>query len=214
MFVTFEKLSTASIAVVVGAVFCLLCVVLWYGYPLQQRWRHGDGMEASHLLYPLGMGTMETEKENGEEKLSDQVKEVLVEARMVLPGAQALLGFQFINIWLGGFDSMSQSMKLTHLASLCSVAVSTVLLMLPAAYHRIAARGEDSEEFVRFAGRMLLIAMVFLAVGVCGDFLVIAVKIQLSMAASISLSAAMLAVFLGLWFGYTTWKRAKLSHVR
>jgi hypothetical protein len=131
---------------------------------------------------------------------------------MVLPGAQALLGFQFINIWLEGFDTISQNMKLAHLASLCAVAVSTILLMMmPAAYHRIAVAGEDTQQFVSLAGRMLLTAMVFLAVGVCGDFLVIAVKLKFSLTVSSAMSTALLAVFLGLWFGYTLWKRAQVA---
>ncbi|ABF39012.1 hypothetical protein Acid345_0007 [Candidatus Koribacter versatilis Ellin345] len=131
---------------------------------------------------------------------------------MVLPGAQALLGFQFINVWLGGFDTISQHAKLTHLASLCSVAIATILLVLPAAYHRIAEAGEDTANFVRFAGRMLLTAMVFLALGICGDFFVIAEKLQFSIIASTAMSGGMLALFLGLWFGYTSWKRMQIAH--
>ncbi len=214
MVVTFWRLGTEAIAIGAGLSSCLLCIGLWYGYPMLERWRKDHAFRLSHLLYPIGREFMESSKGNPEEqqkKISNEVKEVLVEARMVLPGAQALLGFQFINIWLSGFDTMPQSMKLAHLASLCSVAVSTVLLMLPPAYHRIAEAGDDNEEFVRFAGKMLLTAMVFLAVGVCGDFLVIARKVQFSMAASIALSAGMLAIFLGLWFGYTSWKRAQIA---
>ena len=210
MLVTFRKLSTPAGAIAAAAISCLICVALWYGYPLLERSRQGRGISMRRLFYPIPRNAMkDAEEEKQETKIGDEVKEVLVESRMVLPGAQALLGFQFINIWLTGFDSLPESMKLAHLASLCAVAVSTILLMLPPAYHRIVETGDDTRAFVRFAGRMLLAAMVFLAIGVCGDFLVIAVKVQLSMAASIALSGGMLAVFLGLWFGYTGWKRAQ-----
>lgn len=209
MLVTVRLVSTNNVAIAAALLSCSLCVVLWYGFPLLQRWRR----QHSFSLFPVTEVTMQkSESLNSSEKVSREVKEVLLEARMVLPGAQALLGFQFINFWLEGFNLIPQSMKLTHFASLCSVAVSTILLMLPAAYHRIAEAGEDTQHFVRFAGRMLLIAMVFLAVGICGDFLVIAVKLQFSLSASVAMSSAMLAVFLGLWFGYTLWKRARLAH--
>jgi DMSO reductase anchor subunit len=206
LFVSFQKLTALSTAIAAGASACVICIALWYGYPLLERWRKSGHFELRRLLYPISKEDMGAEKQ-GEQKITDQVKEVLVESRMVLPGAQALLGFQFINIWLSGFDTISQAMKLVHLASLCSVAVSTVLLMLAPAYHRIVETGDDTREFVQFAGRMLLTAMVFLAVGVCGDFMVIAAKLELPMSVSVGLSVAMLVVFLGLWFGYTGWKR-------
>jgi Ca2+/Na+ antiporter len=209
MLITVRQLGTENAAIAAAAISCLFCVLLWYAFPLLERWRK----KHSFSLFPVTEASMEKpEPGNSKEKLSGEVKEVLLEARMVLPGAQALLGFQFINIWLEGFNTISRPMKLTHFGSLCSVAVSTILLMMPAAYHRIAEAGEDTQQFVRFAGRMLLTAMVFLAIGICGDFLVVAVKLEFSVAASIAMSAGLLAVFLGLWFGYTSWKRAQISH--
>jgi hypothetical protein len=210
MLVTLHKLSTPAIANAAAVGSFVLCVLCWYGYPLQVRWRKQHGIGLGKLLYPTREQTMSKQQSSSaEENVTREVKEVLLEARMVLPGAQALLGFQFINIWLEGFDRLPQDIKLTHLASLCAVAVSTILLMMPAAYHRLAEAGEDTQQLVRVAGRLLLAAMVFLAVGVCGDLMVIAVKVQLPMAASIALSVAMFALFLGLWFGYTLWKRAR-----
>jgi DMSO reductase anchor subunit len=211
MLVTVHHLSTANTSIAAALISCLLCLVLWYGFPLFERWRK----KHSFSLFPVTEVSMEKpQARDSAEMLSGEVKEVLLEARMVLPGAQALLGFQFINVWLEGFNSISQPMKLAHFASLCSVAVSTILLMMPAAYHRIAEAGEDTRQFVTFAGRMLLVAMVFLAVGICGDFLVVAVKLQFSLAASVAMSSVLLAVFLGLWFGYTLWKRAQLAKMK
>jgi Ca2+/Na+ antiporter len=209
MLVTLHQLSTENIAIAGAPLSCLLCVLLWYGFPLLQRWRKNH----SFSLLPAAEASMEKpESGNDSQKLTSEVKEVLLEARMVLPGAQALLGFQFINIWLEGFNAISHGMKLAHFVSLCAVAVSTILLMMPASYHRIAEAGNDTPEFVRFAGRMLLTAMVFLAVGICGDFLVVAVKLEFSLAVSLAMSAGLLAVFLGLWFGYTGWRRAQIKH--
>ena len=47
-----------------------------------------------------------------------------------------------------------------------------------AAYHRIVERGDDSEEFHNFAGRILLLAMFFLGLGLAGDFFVVVQKIS------------------------------------
>lgn len=207
MLVTLCQLSGPNTAIAAALLSGLACVVLWYAFPLWERWRRRHSLS----LFPAAEVFMEkSESQSPSQRLTGEVKEVLLEARMVLPGAQALLGFQFINIWLEGFNAISHAMKVAHFASLCSVAVSTALLMMPASYHRIAESGEDTPEFVRFAGRMLLTAMVFLAVGICGDFLVVAVKLEFSLNASLAMSCGLLAVFLGLWFGYTGWKRAQV----
>jgi len=81
--------------------------------------------------------------------------------------------------------------------------------MTPAAYHRIVERGEESEHFERFASRAVLSAMVPLALGLCGDFYVVLLKVTGSVEVSLLLSAAMLAAIYGLWFGYTTFKRTQ-----
>ena len=61
---------------------------------------------------------------------------------MVLPGAQALLGFQLITIFMEGFDKLPNSSKFIHIGSLVLIALTMILLMSPAAYHRIAEQGD------------------------------------------------------------------------
>ena len=62
----------------------------------------------------------------------DQAKNALDEARMVLPGIQALFGFQLIAIFNDGFDTkLSSSEQDLHLAAISLVAVAVVLIMAP-----------------------------------------------------------------------------------
>jgi hypothetical protein len=145
------------------------------------------------------------------ETLSDNIKHVLTEARMVLPGAQALLGFQFVTILLDDFDRLPQSSKQVHLISLLATALSTVLLMTPAAQHRIVEKGANTEEFHRLAGRFVLMAMVPLAVGIAGDFFVVMRKVTSSVALATTSATALLAVSYGFWFGYTLYRRSEPS---
>jgi len=42
---------------------------------------------------------------------------------MVLPGAQALLGFQFITVFMQSYDRLPSSVKYVHLASLSATAL-------------------------------------------------------------------------------------------
>src|SRR5579885_1158371 len=142
--------------------------------------------------------------------LHDKIRHVLTEARMVLPGAQALLGFQFVTLLMGDFDRLPASSKYVHLASLLSIALSTILLMTPAAHHRVVEKGENTEAFHRFASRFVLAALIPLALGVCGDFFVVARKATGSLAISFSVTASLFCVFFGLWFGLTLHRRIRM----
>ncbi len=49
--------------------------------------------------------------EEQETDLTTRVKQVLIECRVVLPGAQALLGFQLIIMWMTAFYKIPQVME-------------------------------------------------------------------------------------------------------
>lgn len=136
-----------------------------------------------------------------------KVEQVLTETRMVLPGVQALLGFQLASMLVDGFDKLPESSKYVHLASLGCIALAAILLMTPAAYHRIVEDGEDTEPFFRFASRMVLAAMVPLALGIAGDFYVVVAKVAASPPFGIAAAVLALVLFYSLWFGFMLWRR-------
>ena len=112
--------------------------------------------------------TAEEEKVTGHTPLHDKIRQVLTESRVIIPGNQALLGFQFATVLQTGFKELNPWLKWIHLASLSLIALSTVLLLTPAAYHRIVERGEETEHFYRVAHIMVLCSLPPLAVGICG----------------------------------------------
>jgi len=139
--------------------------------------------------------------------LDEKIKTALIECRMVLPGAQALLGFQLVTFLEPGFAPLPQAEKLMHVFSLLAVGISTVLLMSPAAFHRIAEAGENTDRMYRFSARMLLWAMFFLGVGIAADFAMVLYTVTDSYAIAGAISGALLAFYFALWFGYTYAKR-------
>ena len=54
-----------------------------------------------------------------------------------------------------------------------SVALSVALLITPAALHRIVWAGEDTEAVLAIGGRVTLLALLPLAMGMAGDFYVV-----------------------------------------
>ncbi len=68
--------------------------------------------------------------------LQDGVTNALEEIRMVLPGLQALFGFQLICIFNAEFGKLSSPDKLCNWLALLLSVISATLLMTPAAYDR------------------------------------------------------------------------------
>lgn len=167
-----------------GIGFCLVAFVFWYGIEL---------VHLTKRTRPLSSGNDE------ESELEDRIDYVLTEARVVLPGVQALFGFQLIVILTESFDALPDSSVLVHLAALAAIALSAVLLIAPAAHHRIVFGGEDSEEFLPIASGYLLGATVFLALGMAADCYVIVAKVLGSSTSGIVAAAVTAVVCLGLW---------------
>ncbi|MFL5311070.1 MAG: DUF6328 family protein [Myxococcales bacterium] len=178
-------------ALALGIAGFAVALALWYGIALV------FGHRSPH------------EEEGGEMKLEDKITQVLTEARVVLPGAQALLGFQLAMTLMQGYESLPGSSKDMHLAATCAIAVTVVFLMAPPAYHRIVEGGEDTERFHRFASWMVLAAMVTLPAGFAADLWIVVRKQLGSVTAANVSAAATLIFFYGLWFGAMLALRAR-----
>jgi hypothetical protein len=86
--------------------------------------------------------------------------------------------------------------------------------MTPAAYHRIVERGEETEHFHGFAGRMVVASLVPLALGVGGALYVVVQKVTGSLLVSVVAAVVALAVFYEFWFGITIYRRIQRRHER
>ncbi len=189
-----------GLGLIAGVLAGAVALVFWYG--IEYARRQVDGR--AHMKKHESLNNAEPLKDV---TLVDKVDHVLTEARVVLPGAQALLGFQFIAVLAEGFDSLSITAKYLHLISLALIALSTVLLMTPAAYHRIVEEGEDTEHFHQLAGKFVLAAMAVLALGIILNFYIVVQKVTTSISFALISAVVMLFIFYGLWFGYTLYRR-------
>jgi hypothetical protein len=133
-------------------------------------------------------------------KLPDRITHVLTELRTVLPGAQALLGFGLAVTLVEPFAALPRSSQLVHLGALGCETLAVVALVLPAAFHRIVERGEETERMVRLAGGLLLAGMALVAAGLSLDLYVVARKVLHDPTPAAVTAAAAGAAFLALWF--------------
>jgi hypothetical protein len=89
--------------------------------------------------------------------------------------------------------------------------MATGLVMTPAAYHRPVEPGTISERFVSLPTRLLLRAMITLAVGLSLDFFAVASAVLHDLTVGIALGVSPFAVFLGFWFVLPLWWRPDSS---
>jgi hypothetical protein len=136
------------------------------------------------------------------QSLGDQVSSIEQEARMVLPGVQALFGFQLMVVFNSGFkQSLSSLEQVFHLISLLLVAISAVLVVAPAAYHR-QANHQISLHFIALSSHFLAWALAPLALGTCIDIFLVSKVIVHSNFISGIITGIVSGIYCWTWFIY------------
>lgn len=129
------------------------------------------------------------------------------ECRMVLPGIQAIFGFQLIAVFNQRFaEDLPDFAQYLHFASLTLVALAAALVMTPAAYHRITGIRRVSLHYLALSSRFLLASMLVLAVGLSLDYFVVGWLVFRTLAVAVP-AALLLGIFTLLWFGYPMSRR-------
>ena len=177
-----------------GAAVALAAMLCWFGPALLRR---------------KPAKPRDDEMASTKERISD----LLTESRIVLPGVQALLGFQFASYLTQAFEQLSPAAKAVNTASLLCLVLAMVLLMTLAPYHRLVEGGEDTERYERIAERLVLAALPPLALGVAGDVFVVTQLVFGSLAGAIA-AIGCASGMAGLWFGLPLLAVRRDSHQR
>jgi Family of unknown function (DUF6328) len=207
VYIPADAISGRATGIGFGLSAAILGCLFWYGPVVLRGAREGQ---------PTGGNSVRERKKEegiGHTPVHDRIRQVLTEARVIIPGNQALLGFQFAVVLQRGFSELAPWLKWIHLASLSLIVVSTIILLTPAAYHRIVENGEETERFYRLAHVMVLCSLAPLALGVCGDFFIVVYKLTDRFDFSLSAVAIMLLAFAAMWFGYPWLRRNHPRHL-
>ena len=204
LFIGIERVWGAGAGVAAGAGFGGLALFAWYGWATMRK--------ASVGRKERQMTAMQRD-DSEKMPLHSKIEQMLTEARVVLPGAQALLGFQLAIILTQAFEKLPPTSRAMHAVSLGLVALTVILLMAPAAYHRIVYAGEDAPEFHKTGSILVTAATVPLALGMSADLFVVMAKIAGSGAAAL-IAALALAGFVGLWHVYPAVRRGVIRPAR
>jgi len=113
LFITGERIFGFSAGVAAGCFFALLALGCWYGLQYLRRLQTGHKEGAISARQQTVMETT---------PLDERITQMLTEARVVLPGVQALLGFQLASVISQSFERLPASSKTVHAASLGCIA--------------------------------------------------------------------------------------------
>ncbi len=119
---------------------------------------------------------------------------------MVLPGLQALFGFQLIAVFNERFEKIGEQARLIHLCSLLLVALSIVCVMAPAAFHRIAERGWVSRVLINLTSNFLTMGMVLLMLALTLEVGLIATLVLANPSLGGAIGAALFLMLAVCWF--------------
>ena len=149
------------------------------------------------------------------EELDKRAQNAIEEARMVLPGIQALFGFQLIAVFNQRFPQIPAGQQLLHYV--CASArrrVAIGLIMAPAAYHRIAEQHSVSRFFIQLASFMIAVSMLPLLTALCFEIYILGHLVLDNDQASFWIAVAMAAFLAALWYVMPFTARAIVSHRR
>jgi hypothetical protein len=137
--------------------------------------------------------------ESPKERVDRELRELLEEIRVILPGVELLLGFLII-LPFTAQDAISGFEQALYLASLLATSIGLALLVSPTIYHRIHFRDVDKEDLIFLANRLVIVASALVALGVAlAVYLVVQTLLGGALAALVAAGNAL--VFAWFWFG-------------
>ncbi len=125
---------------------------------------------------------------------------LLNECRLVLPGIQALFGFQLIAVFSADFFQLLTPIEQKlHLVALILTTISIAFTMAPAAIHTHTQSEKITQEFIQLTSKLLLWGMWPLMLGLCMDVYLIAQTI-IREPFSLIITGLIAILFISLWF--------------
>jgi len=170
-------------------------------------------------------------------ELTKKIKLALDETRILILGAQILLGFQFRAVFSDGYEELPAALRYLDGFAILPMICVVALLITPGPYHRIVENGEDSRSFhglvttianlalvpfaialgldvvvYRVGSALVTAATIPLALGLAGDTSVVMLKITPSPAIAIAAAVATFILLIGLWQVYPMVTAARRTH--
>jgi Family of unknown function (DUF6328) len=150
----------------------------------------------------------ESSSESRKERVDRELIELLNELRVALPGVQFLFAFLLIVPFQQTREQLTDFQRDVYFISLLAAAVATVLLIAPAAQHRILFRQKDKEKLLRRSNWYAVAGLVVLGLAICTAILLV-VDVLFSLTLG-WLASGSVAVMLAItWVAVPYWRRSR-----
>ncbi|MDQ1713053.1 MAG: hypothetical protein QOE45_2503 [Frankiaceae bacterium] len=137
--------------------------------------------------------------ESKKERRDRELGELLQEMRVAITGVQVLFAFLLTVPFSQRYTQLSRSQKGVYLAAVLSAAVSSLLLIAPAANHRLLFRDGTKEHLLKAANRLVIAGLFTLALGIgLSLYLVTTVVYDDTLAVVLATGVGLMTVFT--WF--------------
>ena len=138
--------------------------------------------------------------ESRKARVDRELRELLEEIRVALPGIEILLGFLLILPFSGRFEILGEVDRGLYLACFLITAMTTALFVSPTAHHRLGFRKVDKELLLRRANRHVLLGLGMLALAISTAAYLVA-SVVVGPPWSYLIAAAIAAWFAAWWYG-------------
>lgn len=187
MYVATTRAFDYTLGTAVAAVSFALALAAWFGLGWGLR-RHQRLPNTEELM------------EKDPTPVHAKIEQMLTESRVILPGVQALLGFQLIVMMSKSFDELPYPVRLVHLGALFALSLAMTLLIAPAAVHRLAFNGRADDRMHAIGSILVTLALIPLAAGLCADLFVALTRLFEGSVAALVVAVAAFAALIGLWY--------------
>jgi hypothetical protein len=145
-------------------------------------------------------------RESEEERADRNLRELLEELRVALPGVQVLFAFLLTVPFAQRFATVTPFQQKVYFATLLCAAAASLFLIAPSAHHRVQFRQQDKAHIVIVASRLAIVGLAALALAMVGVLMLIT-DLLYSSRATVIVVAVAASLFALLWFVYPVVRR-------
>jgi hypothetical protein len=132
------------------------------------------------------------------ERADRNIGELLQELRIAIPGVQVLFAFLLAVPFQQRFAQVTDFQQSVYFATLLLAAASTMLLILPTAFHRLTFRKQQKERMLKLSNRSTIAGLLCLSLALIGATVLVTDFLYGSEATAVVGGASAMA-FMVLW---------------
>ncbi|MCX4244177.1 DUF6328 family protein [Paraliomyxa miuraensis] len=163
------------------------------------------------------------ELEGASNDARERYRELLEELRTIIPGVQVLFAFLLTAPFATRFDALDALGVRVFAVALASAGLATVVLLTPAAYHRLAPRSDRHQRIV-LGVRVTIAGMALLAVCIASSIFVVGRLLSMTAGEAppvlspttlgLVIASLVAGTAVALWFVLPLVRRNRRSHAR